>query len=1110
MHSRIGWTLAALLATTAADAAVGSWSTTGPHGGAVNKIEYHRGNPAIAYAAGDGGFFRSTDGGQTWRAAEVGLPPGLYNPEFWQAPSNGNVLYLLSFTTRSTLYRSADAGLTWSRLPPVSTNPRNIEDLAISPDNPNQLAVVYTDQLRKSADGGQTFTTAAFPPAPFEALAVAIFGSRFLIGGSNSLVTGQLFDSFEGIGGFDNAGWSHQALNGSLDWTWSTTQSSSPAHSWHAASATVIGDRVLKSPALPMVPGSSLSFRHTFAFETDGGSAACYDAGRLEVSSDGGSSWSPLPDTAFELGGYNDTVDGGFGNVLAGQRAWCQGTIGSMTQVRVNLSAYAGQTIQVRWHAADDNSGAAAGWFVDDVFFTNDGPLVYRSTDSGASFAPTQVVAASDAVIRLQFAPGSNQVAYYGLAGEHSGRTIDGGLNWSENDAQLDLRKPFWIHPTNALQLIAARADRLVGSNDGGMSVGTLGVTVTPTLSAVSAIASYPATPTLLAGTSGRGILRSTDNAGSFSESFAGFGSFNVRALAIPVNHPNRVLAAQGDVGFSSHALLISGDAGTSWSSSNALGALSNNVRALAIDPTTSGPTVYAVGRLFAPPLAQNGGIYRSIDGGTSWTVNSNGIPAQGSGRSMGLVRAIAIDPRSCLSPPPSGPCSSGPLRTIYVIGTGRPDQLSGGWTAAMLYKSTDGGASWNRADSGLPSPGPGFENQVLGVSLVMDPINTNTLYVGLAAQYGNIGAPNGNIAGIYKTSNGGTSWTAANNGLPGRPGATSLPPDVLALAIDPTAPATLYAGVSVGDFPGAPLAGVYRSSDGGLNWSNASNGLVGADVRALLVDRNNPSTVYAGAIGTFTNPGGVYKSLNSGGIWRSISGTLPSSSVYALARDPADPATVYAGTNTGVWKLTQVPDDDGDGAASSIENAAPNAGDGNADGIPDAQQADVATIFNPPLGSFLRGRENHTTMGGEDANLRTGNAPKGSSCTQLTDAYAIDPRIYPPDPQSSTLSFNHDEFGLVNVEIPDCSSLELTIRYPDGNFLGPEWSWRNYGPSIPGDDTTVGWYAYTNAVKVNATTWRLTVNANQLGSWRASSDHILFRGGPALSGEVVFRDSFE
>src|SRR5262245_46137017 len=82
-------------------------------------------------------------------------------------------------------------------------------------------------------------------------------------------------------------------------------------------------------------------------------------------------------------------------------------------------------------------------------------------------------------------------------------------------------------------------------------------------------------------------------------------------------------------------------------------------------------------------------------------------------------------------------------------------------------------------------------------------------------------------------------------------------------IAIDPQTPSTLYAGSDGG--------GVFRSSNGGGNWTAVSSGLtysdpenpLSRDVEALAIDPQTPSTLYAGTFG-----GGVFKSSNGGGNW--------------------------------------------------------------------------------------------------------------------------------------------------------------------------------------------------------------------------------------------------
>lgn len=192
------------------------------------------------------------------------------------------------------------------------------------------------------------------------------------------IASANLVDTFEAAGGFDTAGWTHAALSGANDWTWSSAQSQTPSHSWASAELPSVSDRVLTTPSLTAQANTTLSFFHTFAFE--GTLATCYDAGTLEISTDAGASWSVVPDAAFTAGGFNGTVNSGFGNPIGGKRAWCAGTIGAMTEVGVNLGAYAGQQFQLRWHEGDDSSAIVTGWFVDSVTISNVGTASACST----------------------------------------------------------------------------------------------------------------------------------------------------------------------------------------------------------------------------------------------------------------------------------------------------------------------------------------------------------------------------------------------------------------------------------------------------------------------------------------------------------------------------------------------------------------------------------------------------------------------------------------------------------------------------------------------------------------------------------------------------------
>lgn len=188
-------------------------------------------------------------------------------------------------------------------------------------------------------------------------------------------------DNFEGSGGFDNPGWTHQSITGSVDWQWSTAQYNTPTHSWYSPSQTKVADRVLVTPQFGVFSNTTMSFYHTYSFES---SSTCYDGGTLEYSTNG-TTWTVIPDSFFTSGGFNGTVSTSFGNPIGGKRAWCGGTIGPMTQVNLNLGSLAGSTIYLRFHAGEDSSQALTGWYVDTIRINNAGTQSSCQTGSGCT-----------------------------------------------------------------------------------------------------------------------------------------------------------------------------------------------------------------------------------------------------------------------------------------------------------------------------------------------------------------------------------------------------------------------------------------------------------------------------------------------------------------------------------------------------------------------------------------------------------------------------------------------------------------------------------------------------------------------------------------------------
>lgn len=113
-------------------------------------------------------------------------------------------------------------------------------------------------------------------------------------------------------------------------------------------------------------------------------------------------------------------------------------------------------------------------------------------------------------------------------------------------------------------------------------------------------------------------------------------------------------------------------------------------------------------------------------------------------------------------------------------------------------------------------------------------------------------------------------------------PGRSPEGGNVFSLAIDLVNTTTLYAGTVGG--------GVFKSDDGGANWTVISTGLTYTDIIALAIAPVTTSTIYTGSMG------GVFKSIDVGAEVTAINAGFNASSINALAIDPVTTSTIYAG----------------------------------------------------------------------------------------------------------------------------------------------------------------------------------------------------------------------
>ena len=171
---------------------------------------------------------------------------------------------------------------------------------------------------------------------------------------------------------------------------------------------------------------------------------------------------------------------------------------------------------------------------------------------------------------------------------------------------------------------------------------------------------------------------------------------------------------------------------------------------------------------------------------------------------------------------------------------------------------------------------------------LAGDPGNENLLYVAAAS------------GGVWKTANGGATWSPIFDGQ----GSLAIG----ALAIQPGNANVLYVGTGEANPGGGSLAyggdGIWKTSDGGATWSAlglASSGSVGR----IAVDPQRPNRVFVAAMGSLFAPNpdrGLYRSLDGGATWTNVLHLTDSTGCVDVAIDPATPDRVYAAT----WERTR------------------------------------------------------------------------------------------------------------------------------------------------------------------------------------------------------------
>jgi photosystem II stability/assembly factor-like uncharacterized protein len=278
----------------------------------------------------------------------------------------------------------------------------------------------------------------------------------------------------------------------------------------------------------------------------------------------------------------------------------------------------------------------------------------------------------------------------------------------------------------------------------------------------------------------------------------------------------------------------------------------SGRIGDFAVDPRDSSVWYVAV---------SSGGVWKTVNAGTTWQPIFDGEASYSIG---------------CLTVDPSDP-------DIIWVGSGENNSQRSVGYGDGVYKSMDGGKSWKNVGLG--------ESEHIG-RIVVDPRDSNVVFVAAQGPLWRAGGDRG----LFKTTDGGETW---RNVLE-----ISEHTGVNEVWVDPSDPDVLYASSYQRRrrtwtlINGGPESAIYKSTDGGENWTKLESGLPSESMGriGLAVSPVDSNVVYA-IVESLDDAGGFFRSTNAGASWEKRSDYVSGSPQYynEIVPDPHDVDRVYS-----------------------------------------------------------------------------------------------------------------------------------------------------------------------------------------------------------------------
>lgn len=298
------------------------------------------------------------------------------------------------------------------------------------------------------------------------------------------------------------------------------------------------------------------------------------------------------------------------------------------------------------------------------------------------------------------------------------------------------------------------------------------------------------------------------------------------------------------------------------------------SIGAIAVAPSDPNVVYAASGEgLVRPDLSVGNGIYKSTDAGATWT--HLGL------RDGQQIPAIVVDPRD-------------PNKVLAAV-LGHP---YGPNEERGIYRSTDGGQNWQRV--------LGKDENVGGSDIEIDPTNPDTIYASMwevrSGPWEDGNTFNGTGGGLYKSTDGGTTWNKLTGGLP-----EDL--SQIYVAIAPSNPRRMYATLSTA----SGKLNVYRSDDAGESWAKItddprpSGRIGGGDLPIPRVDPKDPDLLYVVSTVTMRSGDGGktwsgFRGAPGGDDYQNLWINPSNGNIILLVSDQGALVTVNRGASWSSW----------------------------------------------------------------------------------------------------------------------------------------------------------------------------------------------------------------